>query len=177
MKQSRVVALSAICSAFAIIFLTMGAFIPVFDYSAIFMASMCTMLPLAKKSWKGGIMTYLATVALSFIFFFGTNPAMVVTFAIFFGAHPTVNFLFREKSFNKIIATVIKTVWFVGALLLVYTLFSSFLFEESILSNQTFQKFAYLILAVGGALLFIVYDLIMSHFQTAIDKTVEKLKI
>ena len=177
MKQSRVVALSAICSAFAIIFLTMGAFIPIFDYSSIFMASMCTMLPLAKKSWKGGILTYLATVALSFIFFFGTNPAMVITFAIFFGAHPTVSFLFKQRSFNKILATLIKAVWFVGSLLLVYTLFSSFLFEDSILNNPIFQKYAYLLLTVGGALLFVVYDLIMEHFQTAIDRTIEKLKI
>ncbi|MBR2384424.1 MAG: hypothetical protein IKA99_02320 [Clostridia bacterium] len=177
MKQSKVIALSAICSAFAIIFLTLGAFIPIFDYSAIFMASMCTTLPLAKKSWKGGLMTYLATVALSFIFFFGTNPAMVVTYALFFGAHPTVNYLLNNKKINKILATVIKTIWFVGSLMLIFTLFSSFLFEDSILSNQTFQKYSYLILAVGGAVLFIVYDIIMIHFQTAIDKTIEKLKI
>lgn len=177
MKRSKVIALSAICSGFAVIFLTVGAFIPVMDYSAIFMASMCTMLPLAKKSWQGGLMTYASTVALAFIFFFGTNPAMVITFAVFFGAHPTVSFLFKEKKINKTLAAVIKDLWFVGSLLLVYTLFSSFLFEESVLNNQIFQKFAYLILAVGGAILFVVYDLIMAHFQTAMDKTIEKLKI
>ena len=122
-------------------------------------------------------MTYVATTALSFIFFFGANPAMVITYAIFFGAHPTVNYLFKEKKFNKIIAMVIKCVWFVGALLLVYNLFSSFLFEDSILNNPNFQKFEYIILPIGGAVLFIVYDLIMERFQTAMDKTIEKLKI
>lgn len=177
MKQSRVIALSAICSAFAVLCMTAGALIPILDYSAIFMASMCTMLPLAKKSWKGGLMTYLATVALSFIFFFGTNPAMVVTFTVFFGAHPTVNYLFKEKKLNKIIGVIIKMVWFVASILLIYTLFSSFLFEDSLLNNAQFQKYAYLILAVGGALVFWIYDLIMGHFQTAIDKTIEKLKI
>ena len=177
MKRSRVIALSAICSGFAIIFLTIGALIPAMDYSAIFMASMCTMIPLSKKSWEGGLLSYMATVALAFIFFFGTNPAMVITFAIFFGAHPTVNFLFKEKKVNQIVSMVIKCVWFVGSLLLVYTLFSSFLFEDSILNNQNFQKFAYLILTIGGAVLFVVYDLIMKRFQTAMDKTIEKLKI
>ena len=177
MKRSRVIALSAICSAFAIMFLAMGAIIPTFDYSGIFMASLCTMLPLSKKSWKGGFMTYFATVALSFIFFFGANPAMVITYAIFFGVHPTVNYLFREKKFNKILAIIIKTVWFVGSLLLVYTLFSSFLFEDSLLNNQTFQKYAYIILSVGGAVLAIVYDAIMTYFQNGVDKTIEKLKI
>ena len=113
MKQSKVIALSAICSAFAIIFLTVGAFIPVFDYSAIFMASMCTMLPLAKKSWKGGLMSYMATVALSFIFFFGTNPAMVVTYTLFFGAHPTVSYLLKEKKLNKILEETSNTNFYV----------------------------------------------------------------
>ena len=177
MKQSRVVALSAVCTAFAIIFLTMGAFVPTFDYSAIFMASLCTMVPLAKKSWKGGFMTGMATIALSFVFFFGSNPAMVITYALFFSAHPTVSFLFREKKFNKILAILIKAVWFVGSLLLVYFLFSSFLFEDSLLSNKTFQKYVYLILSIGGAVVFLIYDVIMKHFQTAIDKTIEKLKI
>ncbi|MBR2337345.1 MAG: hypothetical protein IKA61_05340 [Clostridia bacterium] len=177
MKRSKVIALSAICSAFAIIFMTVGAFVPVFDYSAIFMASMCTMVPLAKKSWTGGLMTGMATVALSFIFFFGTNPAMVVTYAIFFSAHPTVSWLLKEKKLNKVLAMAIKAVWFVGALLLIYLLFSSFLFESSILNNETFKKYAYLVLAVGGVILFVVYDLIMTYFQTAIDKTIEKLKI
>lgn len=177
MKKSRVVALSAICSAFAIIFMAMGAIIPTFDYSGIFMASLCTMLPLSKKSWKGGLMTYAATMALSFIFFFGANPAMVITYSIFFGAHPTVSYLLREKKFNKILAIIIKTIWFVGSLLLVYTLFSSFLFEDSILSNQTFQKYAYLLLSIGGALLFIAYDAVMKYFQNGLDKTIEKLKI
>ena len=177
MKQSRVIALAAISSAFAIIFLAMGAIVPTFDYTAIYMASMCTMLPLAKKSWKGGIMTCLATIALSFIFFFGSNPAMVVTYAIFFGAHPTISYLFNEKKFNKILAVIIKSVWFVGSLLFIYTLFSSFLFEDSLLSNPFFKKYAYLIISIGGIVLFIAYDLIMAYFQRALEKTVEKLKI
>ena len=85
MKKSKVIALSAICAGFATLFLTTGVFISIFDYSAIFMASMCTMIPLAKKSWQGGIFTYLATLLLALIFFGGIRPEIVLTYGIFFG--------------------------------------------------------------------------------------------
>ena len=177
MKRSRVIALSAISAGFAVLFMLAGAVIPVLDYSAIFMASLCTMIPLAKKSWQGGLMTYLATSLLCFIFFIGVNPAMVVTFAIFFGAHPTVSFILRERRLNNILSMAIKTLWFVASAIVIYVFFSSFLFEESILTNQTFQKFAYLIVGIGGGLLFIVYDLLITRFQGMLDKTIEKLKL
>ena len=177
MKRSKVIALSAVCSAFAILCLTLGAVIEIFDYSAIFMASMCSMIPLAKGSKLGGFMTYLATLLLSCIFFVGVRPDLVLTYGIFFGLHPTVNYLFKEKKINKILSLVLKIVWFVLSIILIYTLFSGFLFEESLLTNPTFQKYAYLILAVGGAILFVVYDLVMMHFQKALDKMIEKLKL
>ena len=177
MKRSRLIALSAISSAFSIIFLTAGVFLSVFDYSAIFMASLCTMLPLAKKSWKGGFFTYLGTLGLALIFFVGVRPEIVLTYGIFFGLHPTVNFIFKERNFNKIIGLVIKAVWFVGSVLLVFWLFSGFLFEESLLSNEIFKRYAYLIISVVGAVLFVVYDFLMIRFQGMIDKTIEKLKL
>ncbi|MBQ8725582.1 MAG: hypothetical protein IJY84_00565 [Clostridia bacterium] len=177
MKKSKEIALCAICAGFSLIFMLAGAFISVLDYSAIFMASMTTMVLLAKKSWKGGLMTYLATLCLSAIFFVGYRPELVLTYGIFFGIHPTVNYIFKEKNFNQVLAFIIKLVWFIGSVLLIYTLFSAFLFEESVLTNQTFQKYAYLILAAGSALLFVAYDFIMIRFQTAIDKIVEKLKL
>lgn len=177
MKKSKEIALCAICAGFSLLFMLAGAFISVLDYSAIFMASMTTMVLLAKKSWKGGLMTYLATLCLSAIFFVGYRPELVLTYGIFFGIHPTVNYIFKEKNFNQVLAFIIKLVWFIGSVLLIYTLFSAFLFEESVLTNQTFQKYAYLILAAGSALLFVAYDFIMIRFQTAIDKIVEKLKL
>ncbi len=177
MKRSKVIALSAICTAFALLFMIAGVFIPILDYSAIFMASMCTMVPLAKKSWQGGLGTFVATALLSAIFFVGAKPEIVLTYSIFFGLHPTVNYIIKDKRINKILAIIVKTVWFVGSLLLVYTLFSAFLFEDSLLNNPIFMQYAYLILAVGGAILFVAYDFVIMHFQTALDKTIEKLKL
>lgn len=171
------VALCAIATGFAILFLTAGVFIPIFDYSGIFMASLCTMIPLTKKSFKGGLLTYLATLCLSAIFFVGMKPEIVLTYGLFFGAHPAVSYILREKKVNKILSLVIKTVWFVGSLLLIYTLFSAFLFEDSLLNNEIFKKYAYLILSIVGAVMFVCYDALITHFQKALDKTIEKLNL
>ncbi len=177
MKRSKLVALCAISTGFAILFLTAGVFIPILDYSGIFMASLCTMIPLTKKSFKGGILTFLATLCLSLIFFVGMKPEMVLTYGIFFGAHPAVSYILREKKVNNLLSMAIKTIWFVGSLLLIYTLFSAFLFEDTLLNNEIFKKYAYLILSVVGAFVFVCYDLLITHFQKALDKTIEKLKL
>lgn len=177
MKRSKMVALCAIATGFAILFLTAGVFIPIFDYSGIFMASLCTMIPLTKKSFKGGLMTYLATLCLASIFFVGIKPEIVLTYGLFFGAHPAVSYILREKKVNNIISVLIKTVWFIGSLLLIYTLFSAFLFEDTLLNNDIFKKYAYLILSVVGAVLFVCYDVIIKHFQKMLDKTIEKLNL
>ena len=177
MKKSKMVALCAISTGFAILCLAAGVFIPLLDYSGIFMASLCIMIPLSKKSFKGGLMTYLATLCLSSIFFVGLKPEIVLTFGIFFGAHPAVSYILREKKVNNVISLVIKTVWFVGSILLIYTLFSAFLFEDSLLNNEIFKKYAYLILSIVGAVLFVAYDVLIARFQKMLDRTIDKLKL
>ncbi len=177
MKDSKLIALSAVATALSVAIMLLGAFVDIFEYSALFCASLCTMLPLAKKSIKGSVLTCLATAVLCAIFTVAVKPAMVVFYALFFGLHPTVNYIIREKNFNKIIGALLKAVWFVGALLLVYTFFSSFLTEGTILEREDVKKYVYLILTVGGALLFIVYDLLMTRFQKFVDMTVARLNL
>ena len=43
--------------------------------------------------------------------------------------------------------------------------------------NEVFKKYAYLILSIVGAVLFVCYDLLITHFQKTLDKTIEKLKL
>ena len=117
MKKSKLIVLSAISTAFAVVFLSLGAFVPVFDYSGIFMASVCMLLPLTKKSVWGGLMAYLATALLSLIFV-GGRFEITVAFAAFFGLHPLINFVFEKIKLNRIIVVLIKDVWFIAALLL-----------------------------------------------------------
>ena len=56
MNNSRLIALSAIATALSIVCLVLGAYVDVLEYSALFMASLCSMLPLAKKSVKAAVL-------------------------------------------------------------------------------------------------------------------------
>lgn len=137
------------------------------------------MLPLAKKSAKAGLMTYVATLCLSCLLVGATTSRweIVIIYALFFGLHPTVNYFFREKKLNVVLATLIKTVWFVGVLILIYNLFTDFLFDASFLQKEWVKKYIYLILAGGGAVGFILYDFLMVRFQRLVDIQVSRMKL
>ena len=172
MKKSKLIALSAIATAFGVIFLALGAFLPIFDYSGIFIASVCMTLPLTKKSVWAGVMSYLATALLS-LMFVGGRFEITVSFALFFGLHPVVNYVFEKRGLNKIIAFAIKDVWFILSLLFLYYFFEEFVgFDVEIL-----KKYAVLVLTVGGGLLFAFYDFAMLRFQRFANYAVERLKL
>ena len=175
MKDSKLIALSAIATAMAVVALIAGAYVPVLEYSALFIASLCSMLPLAKKSVKGAILSFAATSLLA-AFTAIAQPAMIIFYVVFFGLHPTVNYIMREKNFNKVLGVLIKAAWFVGAVLLIYFTFGEFCTEGTFLEREEVKKYVLLILTVGSALLFIVYDLLMNRFQKFVDITVARLK-
>ncbi len=172
MKRSGLVALSAIAVAFSVILLSLGAYVPVLEYSAIFMASLCVMLPLSKKSIKAALLTYVATSLLSALLI-GGRWEVLVPYVVFFGLHPIVNRFLEGKKVNRVVAVVLKDVWFVGTLLLVNLLFVEFFAFET----EWAQKYIVQILAIGGALIFIVYDFLACRFQRAIDIMVARLRL
>lgn len=179
MKNSKLIALSAIATAFSIIFMTLGAIVPALDYSGIFMASICVMLPLSKKSVKAALLTYGATLILAALLVGATTSRweIVIIYGLFFGLHPTVSYIMKEKNFNKIVGILLKTIWFVGVLIFIYFFFTEFLFDESFLNKEWVKKYIYLILIVGGGVIFVVYDFLMDRLQRSADAIVNRLKL
>lgn len=171
MKLSKVIALSALCTAGASVLLAAGAYFPTLSYSCIFLASVIILLPLAKNTYKGAILTVIASTILSLLiasFSFET----ALPFVLFFGFHPIVNKFFKEKKLNKFLAYVIKDVWFVGAMLICYLVTDMFITD-----NETLKRYMVYIIIFGGSVLFIVYDYMMFYFQRAMDVISKRLKI
>ncbi len=171
MKNGKLIALSAITVAFAVIFLAFGAYFSTFDLSCIFMATICMMLPLSKDSVKGAFLSYGAIVLLSLVLCGGKFYISII-FAVFFGVYPIVNYFQLKK--NKLISwiTLIKAVWFVLTLVLMVYLLNVFTVENPILT-----KYLPLIVTVGGALIFIPFDLLMLRFQERTKILINKLKL
>lgn len=174
MDKSKTIALCAVSTAFALIFLTVGAYIPDLDLSCIFMASLCMMIPLSKKSIKGAFMTYIATVLLSFLLT-GVRLQVIIPFALFFGLHPVINSILTAKVKSKLISFIlflVKAVWFI------ITLYITYYFTQMFVGlNEKIEKYIEIIIPIAGLLFFIVYDFIMLRFQRTVDLLIQRLKL
>lgn len=171
MKLSKVIALSALTTSLCTILLVLGSLVLTLSYSAIFLASVIILLPLAKNTYKGAVLSVIASGLLSFCiasFSFETS----LPFVLFFGFHPIVSKFFRDKKFNKVLAFIIKDVWFLLAMLACY-----YLTEMFITDNEVLQKYMLYIILIGGNLFFAVYDYMLYYFQRAVDKISVRLKI
>ncbi len=171
MKKGRVIALSALTTAFGVIFLVFGAYFSTFDLSCLFMATVMMMLPLSKGYVKGALLSYLATLVLS-VFLVAGKFYLPILFGVFFGLYPIVNYYQLKTNKTLSYITIIKLVWFVLTLLLMV-----FLFEIFVITNPIISKYLIYIVIFGGALIFIPLDLIMLRFQKMTRALIERLKL
>lgn len=171
MKYSKVVALSSVTTAFCTLLLVFGAYIEVLDLSCLFVASLVLMIPLSKGYKLGAFLSYLASVLLGFILT-GARFQILIPFAMFFGLHPIANYIQKERNINKILALIVKTVWFVATLFVTYYFTKMFLVENAML-----EKYINYIIVIAGSLFFIVYDILMDGFQRSITRIISRLKL
>lgn len=173
MNKSHVIALSAVSAALSTIALALGTVFSVLDISMLMIASACVMLPLTKDSLKGAFLSYGAAALLSLIFcvtFKGYG--VVALYALFFGLHPIINYIIEKKRLNKYLFFAIKAAWFIGACFLMFYVFSVIEpFPDAV------QKFAPLIISVGGLILFFIYDFTFLRLQKTLSAIIKRLNV
>ncbi len=180
MKYSKVIALSAVSAALAVIFIAVGAFVEIIDIVMVMAAGVAIMLPLAKKYYLGGFLAYLASAAIG-AFTAIANPVAVIIYAAFFGLYPVVNALQIKYRLNKIVCALVKDVWFLLVMFLYYEMLVWWtgydIFKDFAFIPQSLH--AYLIpgLFIIGAVFFLFYDSVMLRVQFAVNRLVEKLKL
>ena len=169
MKNGKLVALSAITTALGVGFLMLGVYFETLDLSCLFMASLVMMLPLAKGSVKGALLTYMATAILALVIGFA-RYSVAALYAMFFGIHPILSFLQFRGEKKRFYFYIIKAVLFLAAAYLMFFLFNFFVIEHEIIN----EYLPYIIFLVGTPL-FIVYDLIMIRFQKYTNLMIKKI--
>lgn len=169
--DSKAIALSALSAALAVILLVAGAYFETLDLSCLFLASLCMMLPLYKGYYLGSFLSYAASSLLALLLTAGRFQ-IIIPFVTFFGLHALVNELQIKFKINKVLALVIKEVWFLGALLIAYFLTQLFVFD-----NELLKKYGLYILLGGGALFFPIYDYIIFKFKRSLDILLKRLKL
>ncbi|MBO5713087.1 MAG: hypothetical protein J6R88_02640 [Clostridia bacterium] len=173
MKPSKVISLSAITCALSVILLSVGAYIDVLDLSCLFTSSLVIMLPLAKKSLKTAIFSYVCTVILTLLITMGTGKfAVVILYTVFFGVHPIVNYLEKDKNWNVYVLSALKCLWFIGALFLSYYAFTLFTDLPSYI-----EDIIVFVIIFGGGVAFFIYDYLIKRFQTLTNVLIKRLKL
>ncbi len=166
---SHEIALSALSCAFATIVLIVGVYSELLLFTGYLFGGVALMLPLAKNSIRGYILSYIATCILSFIFaasyFFDLLP-----FAIFFGLHPLVNELQLKTKINRWLACFVKALWFDGTVYLlwrvVFAVTTGFPFlDEYILP----------VILVLGTAFFVFYDYVSYRCRALVNTLVARI--
>ena len=174
-KKSFQIALAAVSCALATLLVALLGINTSFAFTFGYMfGAIALMLPLSKKFWWGGAMAYLATCLLCLAFngiplFYKLFP-----FVAFFGLHPLVNALFDEHRVNRWISFIVKEIWFVGMLCGSWALFNAM--TEVSLPYDWMYAWAYPVLVVAGAAIFLVYDWLMKRAQRLVDHYVSKIE-
>ena len=167
--SSYEIALSALACAIAMLFLTIGVYSAILLFTGYLFACIALMLPLAKKSYWGYALAYIATCILSLIFnvarFFDLLP-----FIMFFGLHPLVNELQLNVKINRWLACGIKALWFDGTMYLVWR----FVFGMTTTIGFIDQYIIPIIL-IGGTAFFIAYDYLMYRWRYAVNMLVKRI--
>ncbi len=171
MKDSKVVALSGLAGAFALVFIIIGGYFPTFNISCLFMASLMVMIPLAKDTVKGALLCYIAVFLLSFIFTLG-HFEISIAYGLFFGLHPIINYLQVKKVKKTWIVIILKTIWFIIVAFLMFYVLKMFMVE-----NELINKYLPLFIIVFGGLFFVVYDFALLRLQKNLNVIIKRLKL
>ena len=167
--SSHEIALSALACAIATVFLTVGIYSAILLFTGYLFACIALMLPLAKQSYRGYVLAYVATCILALIF----NVARFIDllpFIMFFGLHPLVNELQLKTKINRWLACGIKALWFDATMYLIW----KFVFEMTT-TVAFIDRYIIYILLIGGTALFVGYDYVMYKWRFAVNMLVKRI--
>lgn len=163
------IALSALACAMAVICLTVGVLSEVLLLTGYMLAAMAMMLPLAKGSYVGYGLAYVATCILS-VLFSAARFWEILPFIMFFGLHPFVNEMQLKIKINRWVACGIKALWFDAAAYLIWR----FIFDMTT-SISGLDAYMVPIILVVGTLFFGFYDYCTYRARDGINRLVARI--
>ena len=163
------IALASLACALATLLLTIGMYSEILLFTGYLFSCIALMLPLAKKSYAGYVLAYVATCILSLIF----NAARfweLLPFIMFFGLHPLVNELQLKIRVNRWVACAVKALWFDGTMYLIWR------FVFAMTTTIPFvDKYIIPMILVAGTAFFVCYDYLMYKWRFAVNTLVQRI--
>lgn len=179
MKKSRSfeIALSALACAVMTGALTLGSYVGYFLAGGYLLAAFALMVPLAKDFYWGAALAHAGACLLAFAFGGGAIWT-VLPFAVFFGLHPIVNRVQSRYVKKKVLHAAVflgKAAWFDGALLLMWYTLGGVFGIESAKWYPVVSQYLFLVVFLGGTVVFAVYDFLMFFCQRGANQAVMRI--
>lgn len=169
--KSFEIALSGVSAAIATVFLLLGTINRPLLMTGYLLASFAMMLPLSRRFVWGSVMAYVASCVLAFLLGGGAFLYYLIPFLAFFGLHPIANYLQMKYKIDRIVAYIVKAIWFDGMLALLWFFVCGGEVELAFVN-----EYVWWIIAIGGTALFYVYDYLMFTCQITINRLIYKIK-
>lgn len=178
-NRSFQIALSGISCAIAVIFLSLGIISGWLLATGYFIGIIALMVPLSKKFYLGDFLAYIGTCLLTVIMGAAAKFWDIVPFVMFFGLHPLINSLQKKFKINRLLAFIVKAVWFDATLLVAYFLIYDGVLGGSFLPAEVYDfvnRYKYPFIFTVGTVVFLPYDFLTFKCQCAVDALVGKIR-
>lgn len=154
MKKTKKIALAGISCAFSAVFIILGNYFNVLDYSCYMLASLCLIMPFVTGEIKWSVLSFIASTVIGLIF--APNIMTMLPFFCFFAPYVLIHCIIKYKKVKKPIELAIKEIFYALSIVVIY-FFSSFFTEINEWDLPLW------ILIVGAFLVMNVYDLLMGR--------------
>ena len=178
-SKSFEIVLSAIACAVAAGALTMGCYVDFLYAAGILLAVFVLMVPLSKDFIWGAALAFLGSALLAFLFY-GFSIFKLVPYLLFFGLHPIVNHIqlkYVKRKWIHVPVLIAKAVWFILSMWLSFELLAVkfFAVDQTTWYDWVMQYFHY-VLWLGGAAIFVAYDILMFLCQKSVDALIKRIR-
>ncbi len=178
-SKSFEIVLSAIACAVAAVAVTVGCYVNVLYAAGILLAVFAIMVPLSKDFIWGAALAFLGSALLAFMFC-AFSIFKLVPYILFFGLHPIINHIqlkYVKKKWIHPLVLIVKAVWFILSMWLAFELLAVefFAFDQTTWYEWVMQYFYY-VLWIGGAVVFVAYDIMMFLCQKSVNALIRRIR-
>ena len=153
-NNTKVIALGGVLLALSLVCLYFASFVPGVELSLYALSSIFVPIMMIESRGKGGAILYVAVALLALLIL--PNKIGVIPYIFFFGIYGLLKF-YIEKIKTGWLQIVVKLAVFLAIMLVFY-----FFFYNLFFSVITLPDFAPALLLIGGIVLFLLYDAILS---------------
>lgn len=167
-SNTKTIATGGICLALAVICLYFASFVPGAELTLYALASVFVAVMADERGVAGGALVYAGASILAFLIV----PAKlgILPFVFFFGIYPLIKF-YAERIHNRAAQFAVKLVLFCCVFFVAFIFFRELFFK-----NIKLPDVSVWLLAIGGIVMFILYDYILTMIIKLYRRKVKRQK-